>query len=128
MITFQEGCVFFFLFVVCWLLHELFHIKGQGLINTGKIFVERFGFTCVSDRTIDSVWLSLSGGILTSLVSFIMLLLSIGTSYVFGFLTVGWTQLIYGLYEGFCKVNVRSVRYVIYVCVFVFWFVVWWVV
>ena len=126
MISFQEGLIFVYLFVVTWLLHELFHIKGQGIMKTGDIYVNELGFTASPYEAIrDMLWFKLSGGILASIVCFLVLFLSHPSSFSFGLITMGWMQLCYGVYEGLTPQNRELHRYCIYVGVTLFWIILW---
>lgn len=121
----QELLLFIYLFVNTWLLHELMHIKSQGLRTTGVIFVKKVGFEADSDKTINDQWMRFAGGILASIVTFAVLILSGFTPFTFALITCGWMQLIYGIYEGFTPNNEQLVRYGIYAGVFLFWLIIW---
>jgi hypothetical protein len=107
------------------LLHELMHIKGQGFLATGKINVGIYGFTTNVDVIKNREWLYYSGGILSSIILFIILCLVMNTVFIFGLLICGWIQLIYGLYEGHYQGLVTCFRYIIYIGVFLFWLIIW---
>jgi hypothetical protein len=67
----------------------------------------------------------LSGLSLYSLIIFIILLVSGYTVFTFGLLVNGWVQLCYSGYEGYMYGHVTRFRYIIYICVFVFWLIIW---
>ena len=126
MISVNELLVFVYLFVSTWLLHEFFHIKSHGIRRTGDIYVNEFGLTASPYEAVRSMlWFKLAGGLLASVVSFVVLLLSSPSVFSFGLLVMGWMQLVYGVYEGFARENRELVRHGIYLVVFVFWLTVW---
>ena len=113
--------IFLFVWVSSFLIHELMHIKGQGLKVIGKIYVNIFGMTVTANHTISDKWFSLSGGILTSIIMFLCVFLSEGF-WQWSFLTLGWIQLTYGIYEGYCGIKYR---YYIYIGVIIFMMIIW---
>jgi hypothetical protein len=118
----QNILIFIFIFYTSFKLHETLHIKGQGFFNTGKIFVGKWwGETVGADKVKNVEWFKLSGGVLTSLVMFILCFCSIGF-WQWSFLTLGFVQLAYGIYEGFYGVKYR---YAIYISMTVVMLIIW---
>ena len=117
---------FIFIYVSAFLIHELMHIKGQGILNTGNIYVWKYGMTVSSDSEISEKWFYYSGGILTSLILFIVAILSSGY-FRESFIVNGWMQLLYGIYEGYTYGNVKF-RYFIYLGVILLYVMVRWVI
>lgn len=95
-------------FIIVWymtfIFHELMHIKSQGIWMKGTIWIDKLGFTCMPDKYIDDGVCTLSGGVLTSIVSFLLVFLSV-KELQFSFFTLGWVQLTYGIYEYLCKIK-----------------------
>jgi hypothetical protein len=111
-----------FAFVSSFLIHELMHIKSQGVLSTGRIRVNEYGMTCTTDNVVNNVILKYSGGVYTSIVMFICAVLSSGF-WQDSFILMGWMQLLYGIYEGYSEGKVGW-RYLIYVGVFIVWLLV----
>ena len=55
-----------------FLWHEFFHIKSQGLLNTGRINVYKSGFTATVDNKTNPEWCRLAGGFLSGILHFII--------------------------------------------------------
>ena len=122
---FIELILFILLFIPIFLMHEFFHIKGDSLTNTGRIYVEKYGFHTALDKIRHSTWMYYSGGILTSIYLFIILALSWKCVFSFALLANGGIQLAYGLYEGFIQGHVTKFRYLIYISVFIITALIW---
>lgn len=92
-----------FKFLILWvcfnLFHELMHIKNQGLLKKGVIWVEPLGFKCSTDDVNNEDIYSLSGGIYTGIISFILLFITSDIELMFCFFTIGWVETVYGIYE-----------------------------
>lgn len=114
--------VFLFVWITSFLLHELCHIKSQGIKNTGTINIYRYSMTA-NCPIINEVWFYFSGGILTCLVMFLLSILSTGW-WCWCFLTLGWVHLCYGLYEGTNMGNI-TYRYLVYLLVLLVMFILW---
>lgn len=84
--------------ILLW--HEFMHIKSQGIKATGNINVEKYGFTCGADVVKWSDIHSYSGGIYTSILCFIVFFLINDITAKFVLFSLGWVNLLYGLYEG----------------------------
>jgi len=110
--------IFVFVWFTMFLIHELMHIKSQGITMGGKIWVEGWSFTCTADTVKDDLLFKLGGGILTSIICFILVFLSC-CWWQWCFLTLGWVQFLYGLYEGFIGVKYRYLIYILIVTVMV---------
>jgi hypothetical protein len=55
--------IFLFVWISSFLLHELLHIKGQGITNTGTVNIYRYSMTAVCP-IFNNEWFYYSGGIL----------------------------------------------------------------
>jgi len=119
----SEILLFLYVWISSFLIHEIMHIKGQGIFMTGTIDVWKYGMTVSPDVVEYPVWMYYSGGILSSLIMFILAYLTTGW-LCWCFLTLGWVQLIYGIYEGYNMGNVKY-RYIIYVTVILIMVVLW---
>jgi hypothetical protein len=98
------------------------HIKGQGFFSTGKIYVGQWwGETVGADKIISAEWFKLCGGLLTSLVMFTMVFMT--ENWIqWCFLTLGYIQLVYGIYEDFYGVKYR---YAIYISITIVMLLIW---
>jgi len=116
---------FLFAWVNCFLLHELMHIKSQGLLMKGTIRVSKFGMTCVSDEVKNEKIYAYSGGIYSGIIYLIMsaflFIYGIWEMYV-PFSTVGVINVSYGVLEGMGYV---SKRFILYVVVFIIMIILW---
>jgi len=109
--------------ILIFLLHELMHIKSQGLFMTGTIWVHKLGMTVCADTIHNSRLHSLGGGILSSIVCFIACFLSQDIQFKYAFFTMGWIQFAYGLYEGYIGVKYRYLIYIgVGILCTMFWF------
>lgn len=106
--------VFIFVFGSSFLWHDWLHIKSQGPLATGKIYVHNVGMTCVADFMHNPKLFYLGGGVLASTILFIMAFIF---NYPFSFICMGWLHLCYGLCEGFIGYTAAIARYTIYVAV-----------
>jgi hypothetical protein len=113
MIGLSELLAYAVLFVPIFLMHELFHIKSQGLLTTGKIFIHTLWLDCSPDKINNMELLWYGGGVLTSIYLFLAAILINGNPFTWAFLTLGWTQLIYGILEGYYH-GIGKWRYLIY--------------
>jgi len=104
---------FLLVFVTIFLWHELMHIKSQGILMTGTIWVHKLGMTVSADTIHNERLHKLGGGILSSIVSFLAYFLSSDPQFQFSFFTLGWVNLCYGLYEGYSGVKYRYYIYAI---------------
>jgi len=109
--------------ILIFLLHELCHIKSQGLLMTGTIWVHKLGMTVKADHIHNQRLHSMGGGVLSSIVCFIAYFLSQDIQFQYAFFTMGWIQLIYGLYEGWRGVKYRYLIYLLIgiICT-IYWF------
>jgi len=106
-----------------FLFHELMHPKSQGIFNTGEIHVHPVGLTVSSDNIWNQRLCRMGGGILTSILCFILFFCSQDIQFQYAFFTMGWIQFAYGLYEGWIGCSGRYWVYGIVglVCT-LFWF------
>lgn len=104
------------------------HIKSNGIPSTGEIYVEKFGFQCISFYVWDNDLYSLSGGVFSAIVCFILMFITTDIELVFSFFTVGWIQLVYGIFEWSCDYTGFDInyRYGIYLTVFLVCVLYWW--
>jgi len=116
--------VFVFVWYTIFLWHEVCHIMATGILR-GTIYVDGLGLSCIPSFPDRYNVVKLCGGLGASLVSFLLMFMSTMVIWQFSFFTLGWVQLVYGCYEGFVKVNVRSIRYGLYVLVVLFCLVFW---
>jgi len=114
------------LWFTVFLWHEMGHIKSQGLMMTGTIWIHKYGFTCHPDTVTDVELLSYAGGLLSSILSSICVFLVNDSVWQFGFLGMAWVNLAYGIYEG----GPWSIkwRYVIYGIVLLIYIIFWWLI
>lgn len=119
--------IFLFVWITSFLLHELCHIKSQGIKNTGNIYIHKLSMTASCPIT-NIVWFHYSGGILTCIVMFLMSIFLQGW-WCWCYLTLGWVHLCYGIYEGYNMGSVSN-RYMIYILVLlvmlILWSMRWW--
>ena len=115
------------IYVLSMLLHELMHIKSQWL-TTGTIWVHSLGMTCDSDETYNVELYHYAGGVYTSVAMFVMAALDATSIFALGFITMGWVQLVYGIYEGYTIHNIKWQRYLIYISVILINVVVWYLI
>ena len=114
--------IFSIVFVCSFLLHELMHIKSQGIKTEGTIRVHYPHSMTVGAKTRPyPEWFGYGGGILTAFIMFICVFLSDGF-WQWSFLTLGWVQLCYGIYEG--AVGIKY-RYYIYGTIIVIMLLIW---
>ena len=94
--------------ILIFLLHELMHIKSQGPKTEGTIRVHYpHSMTVGADKVWNSRLFWMGGGILSSIICFILFFLSQDIQFQYAFFTMGWIQLAYGLYEGWLGVKYR---------------------
>ena len=116
--------ILLFVWVTSFLLHELMHIIGQGIKTKGKIYVDgTIGMKVTVNQAPYPKWFWYSGGILCSIIMFVVAILLTGW-WQWCYLTLGWVQLIYGIYEGNYYDNVKY-RYYIYLCVVLVSIIIW---
>lgn len=108
--------VFVFVFLSSFLIHELMHIKSQGINMKGTIFVKKLGMYCTPEHFNNLHVFELAGGIYTSIIMFIMTFCCVGW-WQWCFLTMGYVHFFYGLYEGFISIKYRMYIYVTVICV-----------
>ena len=113
-------------FTMCGLWHELMHAlecKRQHctdiLIHIRFTLIPSMYYTHTGGY--NDTLKYLSGGIYTSILSFIMVFLTTGF-WQWCFLTIGFVQFFYGLYEGFYGVKYR---YLIYIAVIIVMMLIW---
>ena len=112
------------IWVLIFLLHELMHIRSQGLTMTGKIWVKEWGMVVSADHVYNRRLFGMGGGILSSIVCFLLYFLSQDVQWQWGFFTMGWIQFAYGLYEGWVGVKHRYVIYgVVGIICTIYWLV-----
>ena len=112
--------IFMMVYVCSFLLHELMHIASQGHLK-GRIRVNGLGMTVGADTCPYPKWFRYGGGILTAFIMFICVFLSDGF-WQWSFLTLGWVQLCYGIYEGAVG---SKYRYYIYGTIIVIMLLIW---
>ena len=125
----QNMVILIFLYVTSFLLHELFHVKSQGLKSTGTIYVDKLGMTASSNHIHDYELFKMSGGILTSIIFFLMVFVT-DNFMQWGFLTFGFLHFCYGLFEWkylgiLPPQKYKARRYSIYVWVILIMIVIW---
>ena len=117
--------IFLFVWITSFLIHEVMHIKSQGLKSTGIIGVHQYGFTASVNHMENSEVFYYAGGVYTSIIMSLCALLSIGW-WSWCFITLAWVQLCYGIYEGYNYGDV-DYRYIIYIVIplimLIFWFI-----
>ena len=111
--------------LIGFLLHEYFHIKGQGLFATGTIAVNKIGFTASCNNTWNNTLFFMSGGVLSSIVLFTMCFFIKNPTLLFCFWSNAWLQLGYGCYEGYKMSHVGN-RYYIYALIILLTTLIWW--
>lgn len=106
MITWFDILVFLssaiFAWVNCFLLHELMHIKSQGLAMEGMIEVGKIGFTAGPRKMVNENLFFLAGGLYSGLIYlYISLLLFLCGAlwFTITFSTVGMINVVYGIHE-----------------------------
>lgn len=114
-----------FIWVLIFLLHELMHIKSQGIKTQGRIRVHYpHRMTVTADNVKDWRLFSMGGGILSSIVCFIAFFLSQDIQFQYAFFTMGWIQFAYGLYEGWIGVKGRYWIYgIVGILATIYWFI-----
>lgn len=117
--------LFLFAWVSSFLIHELMHVKGQGLSSEGTIYVGFFGFRASCRKIKYPKWFFYSGGILSGMVmlvvSYLLYLSCVDVWLWWTFLSVSMVQLCYGIYEGVVSGDVvyRHLLYVSVTCVMI---------
>ena len=111
------------IYVTSFLWHEFCHIKSQGLLATGRINVNKYGMTCGCNDTWNNRLFFLGGGILSSIIMFIFVFATKGWIQ-WCFLTMGYVQLFYGLFEGYKPYNIKY-RFVIYFIIITVMIIIW---
>jgi hypothetical protein len=114
--------ILLFTFITSFLWHELMHIKSQGITATGKIYVNKTGMTANCYGTWNNDLFYYGGGTLTSIIMFTMVFLT-KDIWQWTFLTMGWLQLLYGIYEG--KNHKVPYRYILYLIVIAISVIIW---
>jgi len=112
------------IFVDSFLWHELMHIKSQGLLATGRKAVNKYGMTVGCNDTHDNKLFRYGGGLLGCIPMFLLVFFTSGWIQ-WCFLTMGYVQLIYGLYEG--SSYPIGKRFYIYVGVITFMILLWFI-
>ena len=97
--------IFFFVWFTSFLWHELMHCFEAWRQGSQKQFIvpvfDRFHMYMSYDGLVyDKNLISFAGGVYTSFVMFLLMLLSSGF-WQFAWFTLGWVQLVYGVFEGF---------------------------
>lgn len=107
--------VFLFAWISSFLWHELGHIKSQGILKDGVIYVDRFGLRASCNSYSSISWFYYGGGILSGLVflllSFCLVRYTLPIGYIFGM--VGITNLVYGIFEGLYIQTMHSKTYIL---------------
>jgi hypothetical protein len=121
--------IYIILFIVFMLVHELMHIKGWGIKSTGKIYVDETTFTASCDNSIEKYygWGYLNGGLLTSILCYLLAIMIPDFFMRGAFLTIGTVQLVYGIYEWLTPKNKVWQRYLIYIGVSLITFLIYWI-
>ena len=126
-----EIIIFIIMILYAWIasftLHELFHIKSQGLSAEGKINVYKNGMTCIADKVKNEHLYELSGGLYSGILHIIIGLCAFYYSawpiYV-PMITLGMINLTYGFWE---RYKGPELRYKIYLwtlsAMIVFWLI-----
>lgn len=110
-------------FALSMLLHEYFHVKSQGLTMTGTIHVCKYGLTAIPDHIYDTDLYYYSGGLYTAIV-FLLASMTLSGWWQLAFWSSGLTQLVYGYYEGKCRLA-HKWRYLIYIGVPILCLMLW---
>lgn len=118
--------LYIFIWVISFLLHEFWHIKGQGWKSTGTIFINKFGMTASCNNIKDVKVYFYSGGVFSSIVLFILCFLITDRILLFCVWSWAWVQLAYGIYEGIKQSGVSDRWYVYGVMILITWLVWWW--
>jgi len=118
MIGIPELLGYIILFIPMFLVHELCHIKACGIKAEGTIFVGVFDLCCKTEPCGNISWYG--GGILSSIYMFVVVLIMPYNIFTFAFITLGWTNLIYGIFEGYYH-GIGIKRYIIYILTAIIW-------
>ncbi len=121
MIGLFEALGYIALFVPMFLMHELAHIKACGLKHGGEIHIGAFDLWATGGNCGDISWYG--GGVLSSIYMFLCSMFPIN-SFTFGFFTLAWTNLIYGILEGYYH-GIGKLRYVVYFLILVVMLLIW---
>ena len=90
---------------------------------TGNINVNKYGMTVGATHVYNSRLFRMGGGILSSIVCFLLFFLSQDIQFQYAFFTMGWIQFAYGIYEGWFGVSKRYWIYgIVGVLCTLFWF------
>jgi len=109
------------LLVPMFLMHELGHIKACGLKAKGTIHVGIAELFCITECSSDLSWYG--GGVLSSIFMFLCSMFPVN-SFTFGFFTLGWINLIYGILEGKYR-GIGKLRYLVYFLITVVVLLAW---
>jgi len=113
-----------FVYISSFLLHELCHIKSQGIQSKGWIYVNGWGMTCsVASGYKYGYLFFYAGGVYCSIIMSLLACASSGW-WQWCWLTMAWLQLFYGLYEGLTNGNV-TYRYWVYITVISIMVIIW---
>jgi len=99
------------------------HIKSQGITSEGEITITSTGMLAYCNHIKDLSLFYYSGGVLSSIIMFILVFLTTDW-WQWCYLTMGFLQLSYGMYEGYTECNV-GYRYYIYVIIIIIMLIIW---
>ena len=115
-----------FSWITSFLMHELMHIKSQGLRMTGTIRIYEKYLTCNADtvRTIEYIYFA-SGGLYSGIIFIwvgVLAVLYNAWGFYVPLISFGILNMVYGFWEGFKKINTRYYMYVITIIILIiFW-------
>jgi len=115
--------IFIYVYITSFLIHELMHIKSQGILSEGKITITSTGMLAYCNYIKNAKLFYYGGGILSSIIMFILVFLTMDW-WQWCYLTMGFLQLSYGMYEGYTMCDV-GYRYYIYVIVIIIMLIIW---
>ena len=76
MITIADWIILPLMTIFFWqssfLYHELMHIKSQGLLMTGRIWVEKYGYLVSADEIYNDYYYRLAGGFYSGIIHLIV--------------------------------------------------------
>ena len=132
-----EWIVFIFMILYGWittfLWHEYFHIKSQGILNTGEININKWGFTASVDNKDKPRWCRLAGGFLSGILHLFIggILAYFGLWYMYiPLITFGMINLIYGFWEmdhgGEGRYKIYAITLLIMSCIWILAYLLLW--
>ena len=120
--------LFAFAWITSFLLHELMHIKGQGITMSGYIKIIRFSMMALPENNTNTKWFYYSGGLLSALIFYLFTLLiyphTIPEVYL-PFLFMAIIQTAAGLMEGYNYMFYSHHRFKVYAVMLAGMVVIW---